>query len=102
MERVEQSCALGETRDRLERCEQERRESDRLLRELRESTPSLASPKAGRKSRDDLASDLQKQLTECEANNTRLQQACAELRTSLGEEIANVEESKRQVFAKYP
>ncbi|CDS36972.1 Rootletin [Echinococcus multilocularis] len=87
VERGGQSRILNEMRERLERseCEQRNRKVE------------LHSPLAISRPRDDLAmKELRQKLSECELVNSRLQQKCAELRTNLGEEIANLEEVKRE------
>lgn len=90
---MDQNCALGEARDRLERCEQERRESDRLLRELRAAgVPGKSQSIQQRSSHE---GDLQAHLSGYETNNARLQQMCVDLKTNLGEEIAAAEEAKQ-------
>ncbi|KAH9279178.1 Rootletin [Echinococcus granulosus] len=86
-ERGGQSRILNEMRERLEssECEQRNRKVE------------MHSPLAISRPRDDLAmKELRQKLSECELVNSRLQQKCAELRTNLGEEIANLEEVKRE------
>ncbi|VDD74696.1 unnamed protein product [Mesocestoides corti] len=87
VERVGQSCAVKEMKERLDFYERGRKGP---------KEEPLASPMAPRSRDDPLISELRQKLFACESSNLALQQTCADLRTSLGEEIANVEEIKRE------
>ena len=91
VEKMGQSRALIEVQERLERSERE----NRSLREESKISPQIT---VSRSHDDVIINDLKQKLADCEHANLRLQQNCAELRTNLGEEIANLEEVKQYVF----
>lgn len=105
MQRTDQSRALEEMREQLELSQRELRSQHFQLHPrgadgvkdeggARRSPPSPPPPTS--RSHDDiLINELRQKLAEYEVTNSRLQQNCAELRTNLGEEIANLEEVKR-------
>ncbi|VDM17198.1 unnamed protein product [Hydatigera taeniaeformis] len=86
-DRGEQSLILNDMRERLERSEYEHRNRKEKLH----TPPPISKPRDNHS-----MEELRLKLSQCELANSRLQQNCAELRTNLGEEIANLEEVKRE------